>query len=88
MEPNYPVRERIYVLKDDESLGPFWIDELLEKLEAGEFRYDDVCLREGAGETERLRQILDWEEPESAIKPEPSVQDPEDETHPPANADS
>lgn len=71
MEPDFPVRERIYVLKGDESLGPFWIDELLEKLEAGELRYDDVCLREGAGETERLRQILDWEEfqPEKVAVP-------------------
>lgn len=62
MNEDYPVREKVFVLKDDESLGPFSIDEILVLLEKGTFRYDDVCLREGAEETERLRQILDWEE--------------------------
>lgn len=64
MDSDYPVNERIFVLKEDRTIGPFEIDEILEMLDSGELSYDDVCLREGAGETERLRQILDWDEPE------------------------
>lgn len=63
MDSDYPVSERVFVLKEDRTIGPFEIDEILEKLDSGELSYDDVCLREGAGETERLRQILDWDEP-------------------------
>lgn len=69
MNSGYPVNEKIYILKGDETLGPFEIDEILEGLEQGELGYDDVCLREGAGETERLRQILDWDEQHSSSTP-------------------
>lgn len=65
MRAPYPIEDRIYVLKDGESLGPFEIDEILEYVESGQFRYDDVCLREGAIETERLRDVLDWEDSSS-----------------------
>lgn len=72
MESGYPVNDRIYILKDDERLGPFELDQIFEGLERGEFRYDDVCLREGAGETERIRQILDWDEHTSPVAESPT----------------
>lgn len=65
MNDRFPEGEFVHVLKDDEPLGPFSVDELLEGLESGHFSYDDVCLREGAVETERLRDFLDWEELEN-----------------------
>ncbi len=56
----------VFVLKDGRQLGPFTISDLLDGLETGEFSPTDICLREGAAECERLRDILDWdEEPES-----------------------
>ncbi|MAS93643.1 MAG: hypothetical protein CMO55_10670 [Verrucomicrobiales bacterium] len=61
MSEEYPIDEDIYVLKNDKKLGPFDVDELLDKLESEEFSYDDVCLREGAIECERIRDLLDWE---------------------------
>ncbi len=64
MDSGYPVEDEIFVLKGDERLGPYLIDELLEGLDEGFFSYDDVCLRSGANECERLREILDWEKPE------------------------
>ncbi|MDF1826482.1 MAG: PH domain-containing protein [Verrucomicrobiales bacterium] len=82
MASGYPVNERIFILKGDETLGPFEIDEIFEGLERGELRYDDVCLREGAGETERIRQILDWDD-HKASPPLPSAtQDAGDEPGP------
>lgn len=65
MTSPYPIRERIFVLQNEEALGPFDIEEILEGLEQGRFAIDDVCLREGAIETERLRDILDWDEDET-----------------------
>ncbi len=65
MDSGYPVEDEIFVLKGDERLGPFLIDELLDGLDEGFFSYDDVCLRSGAAECERLREILDWEKPEA-----------------------
>ena len=65
MESGYPVEDEIFVLKGDERLGPYLIDELLDGLDEGFFSYDDVCLRSGAAECERLREILDWEKPEA-----------------------
>lgn len=61
MSAEYPIDEDIYVLKNGEKLGPFDVDELLDKLESGEFSYDDVCLRESAVECERIKELLDWE---------------------------
>lgn len=63
MSSEYPVDESIYILKGDESYGPFFVDELLTGLDEGKFSYDDVCLRAGASDCERLRDILDWEKP-------------------------
>lgn len=60
----------VYVLKADESLGPFTINELLEGLEEGRFELSDVCLREGAIETERIQDVLDWEDDSSELNPE------------------
>lgn len=74
MNHDFPVDDRIFVLKNGDSLGPFDIEEILERLESGEFLYDDVCLREGAIETERIRQVLDWEE-NAEIPPETAEED-------------
>lgn len=62
MDSTFPIDEEILVLKGEERLGPFNIDEILLRIENGELAYDDVCLRQGADETERLRDILDWDE--------------------------
>ena len=61
MDENYPVDESVFVLKQGTKLGPFDIETLFDGLEAGEFSYDDICLREGATDCERLKDILDWE---------------------------
>ena len=61
-EKGYPVDDRYYVLKQDESLGPFDVEELLEQIEIGAFTYDDVCLRVGDTECSRLRKVLDWDD--------------------------
>ena len=79
MESGYPVDDEFFVLKGDERLGPFLIDELLEGLDEGFFSYDDVCLRSGAAECERLREILDWEKPETTEDPEDFEDDYSDE---------
>lgn len=55
----------IYVLKDGARIGPFEVDDLLELVESGEISYDDVCLRAGSVECERVRQVLDWEDDEA-----------------------
>lgn len=62
MSQEDPFDVRVYVLKEEESLGPFTIDELLFELEGGQFDLSDVCLREGAIETERIQDVLDWED--------------------------
>lgn len=54
--------DAVYVLKDGARLGPFTEDELLEMIEEGTLQYEDVCLRAGRIETERIHQVLDWEE--------------------------
>lgn len=82
MDSGYPVEDEIFVLKGDERLGPFLIDELLEGLDEGFFSYDDVCLRSGAAECERLREILDWEkaeEPSEEIQDEDIYEEDEEE---------
>lgn len=65
MSEDFPVKERIFVLEYDEALGPFTVDEILAHIDTGRFDYNAVCLREGALETERLRDLLDWSEEES-----------------------
>ncbi|MDF1861353.1 MAG: PH domain-containing protein [Verrucomicrobiales bacterium] len=73
MSRGFPVEGRIFVLKNEESLGPFKVDEILDFIEEGTFGYDDICLREGAIETERLRNVLDWDKPRATKKtPAPS----------------
>jgi membrane protein YdbS with pleckstrin-like domain len=80
MDSDYPVEDEIFVLKGDERHGPFHIDELLEGIDEGLFSYDDVCLRSGAAECERLREILDWEKPgEKVTAAEHIEEDPSDE---------
>jgi len=54
----------VYVLKQGRRLGPFSLDDLLDGVETGEFSPEDICLREGATDCERLREILDWDEEE------------------------
>jgi len=61
MDETYPIEEAVFVLKQGRKLGPFDIETLFDGLEEGEFTYDDICLREGATECERLKDILDWE---------------------------
>ena len=61
MDENYPVEEAIFVLKQGVKMGPFDMETLFDGLEEGKFSYDDICLREGAIECERLKDILDWE---------------------------
>ncbi len=61
MDHGPPIGESVFVLKEGAKLGPFDIEALFDGLEAGEFHYEDICLREGATECERLRDILDWD---------------------------
>ncbi len=56
-----PLDENVFLLKNSRKVGPFSIDELLDGLESGEFTGDDICLREGETECERLRDVLDWD---------------------------
>ena len=65
MSEDFPVKERIVVLENDEALGPFSVDEILAHIDAGRFDYSAICLREGALETERLRDLLDWSDEEN-----------------------
>ncbi len=74
MDELYPVDDEIYVLKEGRRLGPFTVENLLDGLESGDFSEDDVCLRPEATEPERIRDLLDWEEPEAVV-----VETPEDE---------
>lgn len=67
MDDAYPVDEEIFVLKKGRKLGPFEINELLDGLEEGEFSYEDICLRAGATECERLKDVLDWEKSDLSI---------------------
>ncbi len=64
MDGYYPIEDAVFVLKGGKKLGPYQVEELLDALEGGQFSPEDICLREGAVECERLREILDWEEAE------------------------
>jgi hypothetical protein len=76
----YPVDDEIYVLKGGRRLGPFTVENLLDGLESGDFSEDDVCLRPGATDLERIRDLLDWEdEPEACEADEPDDEDDEDD---------
>lgn len=79
MSELYPVDDEIYVLKGGRRLGPFTVENLLDGLESGDFSEDDVCLRPGATDLERIRDLLDWEdEPEAGEADEPDEEDEED----------
>lgn len=71
MDNSYPVEEAVFVLKGGKKLGPFYLETLFDGLEDGEFSYDDICLREGATECERLKDILDWEGTRPSRGPRP-----------------
>ena len=74
-EAEIPDPGPIFVLKNEERRGPFSIEEVFDLLEAGELRYEDVCLREGATECERLRDVLDWEDTQKTEEPYPDAED-------------
>jgi len=75
MEDEYPIDDGIYVLKGGRRLGPFTVENLLDGLESGDFSEDDVCLRPGATDCERLREILDWEEDAEVVPDEEDEDD-------------
>lgn len=61
MNDHFPVDGPVFILKQGRKLGPFGVDEILDGLEEGDFSYEDICLRAGATECERLKDLLDWE---------------------------
>ncbi len=61
MDDPFPVEGSVFVLKQGKRLGPFEVDEILDGLEEGVFSYEDICLREGSTDCERLKDLLDWE---------------------------
>lgn len=79
MEDSYPVDDGIHVLKGGRKLGPFTVENLLEGLESGDFSENDVCLRSGATECERLRDLLDWGEREDPFEGEDSLDEGDDD---------
>ncbi len=54
--------ERIYVVKDGERIGPYNVDELLERVDRGEILYEDFCLRQGDSQHVPVREVLDWDD--------------------------
>lgn len=62
MDDAFPVDDGIHVLKEGRRLGPFTVENLLDGLESGDFAEEDVCLRAGATELERIRDLLDWDD--------------------------
>jgi len=70
-----PELDEIYVLKEGRRLGPFTIENLLDGLESGDFSEGDVCLRPGARDLERVRDLLDWEEEAEAKAPDEDEDD-------------
>ncbi len=71
MNTEPPIQDPIYVLKNGHRLGPLSVDEILDFIEEGSLDYNDLCLREGAAECERIREILDWDT-DDEIGPEES----------------
>ena len=69
-ENDLPISDPVFVLKNGERLGPYGVDEIFDLLENGDLAYEDVCLREGASECQRLRDILDWERNEEEASKE------------------
>lgn len=80
MDELYPVDDEIYVLKEGRRLGPFTVENLLDGLESGDFSENDICLRPGATDLERIRDLLDWEEePDDLEEMEPDDGDAEED---------
>ncbi len=82
--PDNPETVVVHVLKDGARLGPYTVDDLLDLIDEGAISYDDVCLRAGSIECERVRQVLDWEgdaDPElgGATAPPETVEDPDED---------
>lgn len=75
MDETLPDQPAVYVLKDGARIGPFSLDDLLELVDSGEISYDDICLRPGATDCERVRQVLDWED-EAAPPADPALRAP------------
>lgn len=78
-EDAWPSDETIHVLKGGRRLGPFTVDDLLDGLESGDFEEDDVCLREGAADCERIRDLLDWHDLEKEGADDGAVEEEEEE---------
>ncbi|MEM9284162.1 MAG: hypothetical protein AAGA96_20275 [Verrucomicrobiota bacterium] len=62
MTRGFPAGQRYLILKNEQSLGPFTVVEILDQIDRGLLSYEDVCLREGGEACQRLREVLDWEE--------------------------
>lgn len=62
MTDGFPEESRYLILKNERSLGPFSVDEILQQIEEGDLSYEDVCLREGGEVCQRLKEVLDWED--------------------------
>jgi hypothetical protein len=52
--------EKIFVVKDGDRIGPYTVDELLERVDNGEILYEDFCLRQGDSRHVPVREVLDW----------------------------
>ncbi|MEO0415264.1 MAG: PH domain-containing protein [Verrucomicrobiota bacterium] len=57
-----PQDSLIYVIKGQDSEGPYTVDEVLEKIERGDLSYEDTCVIDGETEASVLRKVLDWED--------------------------
>ncbi len=77
--PDDPLEEWVYVLKGGRRLGPFTVEDLLDGLESGDFSEEDICLREGETDCERLRDLLDWEENGEEDQDDEEVRNEEDD---------
>lgn len=78
-EDAWPPDETIHVLKGGRRLGPFTLDDLLDGLESGDFEEDDVCLREGAADCERIRDLLAWHDLEKVGANDGAVEEEDDD---------
>ncbi len=81
-DPEELPSESVFVLKDDQRRGPYSLEELIELVDIGELDYEDLCLREDGEDFERVRDVLDWEEPVARSQPSPSSSKPTKETAP------
>ena len=54
--------EKIFVVKDGGRIGPYSVDELLDRVDNGEILYEDFCLRQGDSRHVPVREVLDWDD--------------------------